>query len=92
MDYFGYPNIASYLRPFTWAIDFESRRAAIPGTGNERITLTYSKDVARFVNRLIDEPQWPEYCIVSGSDTTFHEMVAIAERVTGTLKMSYMLT
>ncbi|KAH8654236.1 hypothetical protein BGZ61DRAFT_373790 [Ilyonectria robusta] len=83
MDYFGQPYIPSHLRPFKWALDIESRRAAIPGTGNEVLSMTYSKDVARFVDRLVDEDEWPEVSIVSGSDTTLNEMVAIAERVTG---------
>lgn len=83
MDYFGQPHIPSHLRPFKWALDIESRRAAIPGTGNEVLSMTYSKDVARFVDRLVDEDEWPEVSIVSGSDTTLNEMVAIAERVTG---------
>ncbi len=83
MDYFGQPHIPSYLRPFKWALDIESRRAVIPGTGNEIISLTYSKDVARVIDRLVDEDVWPQFSIVSGSDTTFNEMVAIAERVTG---------
>lgn len=83
MDYFGQPHIPSHLRPFKWALDIESRRAAIPGTGNEVLSMTYSKDVARFVDRLVDEDKWPKVSIVSGSDTTLNDMVAIAERVTG---------
>ncbi|KAH6987219.1 hypothetical protein EDB80DRAFT_756336 [Ilyonectria destructans] len=83
IDYFGQPHIPSHVRPFKWALDIESRRAAIPGTGNEVFSMTYSKDVARFVDRLVDEDEWPEVSIVSGSDTTLNEMVAIAETVAG---------
>lgn len=63
MDYFGQPNIPSTLRPNIWAVDVPSRRAAIPGTGNDVITLTYSKDFARFVARLIDDENWPNIAI-----------------------------
>lgn len=83
MDYFGHPNVPSHLRSFRWAVNFAERRAAIPGTGDERISLTYSKDVARFVDRLLDEDKWPRDSIVCGSDTSINEIVAIAERVTG---------
>ncbi|KAL0944654.1 NmrA-like family protein [Colletotrichum truncatum] len=83
MDYFGQPNIPSHLRPFKWAIDVPSRRAAIPGTGNETLSLTYSKDLARFVDRLVDDDVWPEYSIICGADTTLNEIVAAAEEATG---------
>jgi nucleoside-diphosphate-sugar epimerase len=84
MDYFGQPNIPSRLRPNQWAVDVPSRRAAIPGTGNEIISLTYSKDFARFVARLIDDDDWPKFSNISGSETCLDEIVAIAEKVTGT--------
>ncbi|KAM5349727.1 hypothetical protein ACJ41O_006232 [Fusarium nematophilum] len=83
MDYFGQPNIPTHLRPFVWAIDIGSRRAVVPGTGNGVLSLTYSKDVALFIDRLLDETEWPEFSIVSGDDITFNEIVAIAERITG---------
>lgn len=85
MDYFGHPYIPSTLRPFKWAIDVPSRRAAIPGTGDEVVTMTYSKDVARFMARLLDDDEWPKFSRVSGADTCLNEILAIAERVTGML-------
>ncbi|KAK6207982.1 hypothetical protein QIS74_13063 [Colletotrichum tabaci] len=83
MDYFGQPGIPSTLRPFRWAVDVPSRRAAIPGTGEEALTVTYSRDVGRFVARLMDDEEWCEYSNVSGSDTCLNEIVAIAEGLTG---------
>ncbi|KAH7176095.1 hypothetical protein EDB81DRAFT_836262 [Dactylonectria macrodidyma] len=84
MDYFGLPNIQSDLSAHVWALDVATRRAAIPGAGNEPLTLTYSVDVARFVVRLLDdEGAWPEHSIISGSDTTFNQMLAHAENITG---------
>lgn len=82
MDYFG-PSIPSHLRPFTWALNVPKRSAVIPGTGNEKFSLTYSKDVARFVDRLVDEAEWPEWSIISGADTCLNELVALAEKITG---------
>ncbi|RSL53855.1 hypothetical protein CEP53_007604 [Fusarium sp. AF-6] len=83
MDYLGLPHIPSNLRNFPWAFDFPSHRAVISGTGNEPITLTYSKDIARFVARLVEEEEWPEYSFISGSDVTQNQIVAIAEKVLG---------
>ena len=83
MDYCAQPHIASHLRPFKWGIDVATRRAVIPGTGEDIISMTYSKDVARFVVRLLDEAVWSEYSIISGSDTTLKGIIAIAEKVTG---------
>ncbi|CAI6030275.1 unnamed protein product [Clonostachys chloroleuca] len=83
MDYFGTPNIPSHLRPFIWGVDIAKRRAAIPGSGDEIISMTYSKDVARFIERLLEDGDWPEYSIVSGSDTSFNEILALAQEYTG---------
>ena len=84
MDYFGHPNIPSTLRPSQWAIDVATRRATIPGTGDDLVTLTYSKDVAKFVARLVDDDDWPEHSIISGSDVSMNDIVALAEKATGT--------
>jgi nucleoside-diphosphate-sugar epimerase len=83
MDYMGLPHIPSHLRNFPWAFDFPSRRAVVSGTGNELITMTYSKDLARFVARLVDEDEWSEWSFISGSDVTQNQIVAIAEKAIG---------
>lgn len=83
MDYFGLPHIRSHLRPFHWALDVPSRRAAIPGTGNELFSMTYSRDVGRFVARLMDTDEWPEYSLVSGSDASLNQIVTLVEAAVG---------
>ncbi|CAI0651643.1 unnamed protein product [Colletotrichum noveboracense] len=83
MDYFGLPNIPSHLRPFRWGLNVPARKAAIPGNGNEQFSVTYSKDLARFLDRLPDETSWPEWSIISGTDTCMNELVSLAEKVTG---------
>lgn len=83
MDYFGPPNVPSRLRPFNWAVNVPARAAAIPGTGDERFSVTYSKDLARFLDRLLDEPEWQEWSIISGADTCLNELVALSEEITG---------
>ncbi|KAH9238381.1 hypothetical protein K456DRAFT_1746484 [Colletotrichum gloeosporioides 23] len=83
MDYFSLPNIPSHLRPFRWGLNVPARKAAIPGNGNEQFSVTYSKDLARFLDRLPDETSWPEWSIISGTDTCMNELVSLAEKVTG---------
>ncbi|KAI8271205.1 hypothetical protein K4K58_000083 [Colletotrichum sp. SAR11_239] len=83
MDYFGLPNIPSHLRPFQWGLNVPARKAAIPGNGDEQFSVTYSKDLARFLDRLLDETSWPEWSIISGTDTCMNELVSLAEKVTG---------
>ena len=85
MDYWGMPHIPSNLWAYTWAIDIANKRAAIPGTGDDVLSLTYSVDVAKFVVRTLESSdKWPETSIVSGSDITFNQLLAIAERIRGT--------
>ncbi|EEU37358.1 uncharacterized protein NECHADRAFT_51335 [Fusarium vanettenii 77-13-4] len=83
MDYMGLPHIPSHIRNFPWAFDFPSRRAVVSGTGNEPFTMTYSKDLALFVARLIDEDEWPEWSFIGGSDVTQNQIVALAEKALG---------
>lgn len=83
MDYWGMPHISTYLDEFKAGIDIANRRAAIPGSGDERFSTTYSVDVARFVVALLDLATWPKFATVSGSDTSYNEILDIAKRVTG---------
>lgn len=45
MDYWGMPTIEMTLIPFIWMIDIENGRAAIPGTGEEKMSMTYTPDL-----------------------------------------------
>ncbi|KAI9155633.1 Oxidoreductase swnN [Paramyrothecium foliicola] len=84
-DYFGMPHIKSNLKPFKFFLDFTSKKAAVPGTGDDKFTLTYSEDLARFIVRLLDDNnRWPERGLISGSDVSVNELITTAERVTGT--------
>ncbi|KAL2682812.1 hypothetical protein Neosp_007267 [[Neocosmospora] mangrovei] len=70
MDYWGMPHIPSNLWAYTWAIDIANKRAAIPGTGDDVLSLTYSVDVAKFVVRTLESSdKWPETSIVSGLES-----------------------
>ncbi len=83
-DYWGMPHIQSHLRPFYWGIDMANGKAVIPGSGNDKFTVTYSKDLARFIVRLLDEKEkWPERGYLAGSDISFNELLIIAENIRG---------
>ncbi|KAF2648003.1 NAD(P)-binding protein [Lophiostoma macrostomum CBS 122681] len=83
MDYWGMPHIDSTLNPFKWAIDVENGVAAIPGTGEEKLTMTYTRDFAKFVVRLLDEAEWPQRAVVSGQVVTFNQVLGWAQEATG---------
>ena len=85
MDYWGMPHVKSNLAPFTFSIDMQNGQAAIPGDGNVPLSLTYSRDLARFVVRALDLDEWPEFSIGVGDDLTFNQMVRLAEEVRGKL-------
>ena len=85
MDYWGMPHVKSNLAPFTFGIDMQNGQAAIPGDGNVPLSLTYSRDLARFVVRTLDLDEWPGFSIGVGDDLTFNQMLRLAEEARGKL-------
>lgn len=83
MDYWGMPYVETHLAPFTFGIDMGNCQAAIPGDGNDHLSLTYSKDLAKFVVRTLDLDEWPDLSIGVGDDITFNEMLRLAEEARG---------
>ncbi|KAM0520633.1 hypothetical protein ACHAPE_003030 [Trichoderma viride] len=90
MDYYGIPVIKTHLPPMSFVVDMNSKKAAIPGTGNEPIAFTYSYDVAKFVSAYLGASKWEETAYVYGEKTTWNAFIKVAEEVTGTLfEVSY---
>ncbi|KAK0102540.1 hypothetical protein ONS95_006153 [Cadophora gregata] len=90
MDYWGMPNIETTLNPFTWAVDIGAGVAAIPGTGTEKMSMTYTPDLAQFIIKMLDESDWPILCGFAGQDVTFNEILKWAEDATRRkFKVSY---
>ncbi|KAL7893918.1 hypothetical protein HDV63DRAFT_413054 [Trichoderma sp. SZMC 28014] len=90
IDYYGIPAIKTHLPPMSFVVDMNSKKAAIPGTGNEPIALTYSYDVAKFVSAYLDAPKWEEATYVYGEKTTWNAFIKVTEEVTGTqFEVSY---
>ncbi|EED13624.1 conserved hypothetical protein [Talaromyces stipitatus ATCC 10500] len=83
LDYYGSPNVKTHLPTITFAVDIASREAAIPGTGNEPIALTYSSDVAKFASAFLSLPKWEEITYCYGEKTTWNEFIKAAEDITG---------
>jgi hypothetical protein len=81
------PYVETNMDPFTWAMDIYGRRAAIPGDGEQLISLTHTVDLARYVVKLLevaeDGGQWDEWSIVVGEDISFNEILELAEKVRG---------
>ncbi|OLN85752.1 Isoflavone reductase P3-like protein 1 [Colletotrichum chlorophyti] len=83
LDYYGLPHIKTHLPGMSFAVDVAHRKAAIPGTGNDPISFTYTYDVARFVAVFLDEPRWEELTVCYGERTTWNGFLKVAEQVTG---------
>ncbi|KAH0439450.1 hypothetical protein CcaCcLH18_02927 [Colletotrichum camelliae] len=81
MDYWAMPNVHSYMTPFSPGIDMSLRKAVIPGTGNDVMSITYTIDLARVIVRLLGEDNWPKTASISGSDATFNEIIALLEKI-----------
>lgn len=85
LDYFGLPHIESYLSPLVVFVDIAHRAAAIPGTtGDELLTVSYTKDVAKFVVAALSLPKWDEEMHCYSDYVTIRDIVELAEEVTGT--------
>jgi hypothetical protein len=89
LDYYGAPCVKTHLPTITFAVDIASRKAAIPGTGDESVALTYSFDVAKFVSAFLNLPKWEEVTYCYGEKTTWNEFIKVAEEVTGTNSTPY---
>lgn len=82
-DYWGLPHIKSHMPPYPWALDIATNRAAIPGSGDDLLSMTYTFDVARVIAKLLDTPNWPDVVAISGQDLSFNHLLKIAEDAKG---------
>src|SRR5882724_1192278 len=75
LDFYGLPYIKSYLQPVAFVLDMPNKTAAIPATGNELVSFTYTFDVGKFVAAALDLPEWPEESMIIGDKITWNEFV-----------------
>ncbi|KAF2678502.1 NAD(P)-binding protein [Lentithecium fluviatile CBS 122367] len=90
LDYYGMPYIQSYLNPVTFVVDVANKTAVIPGTGDEPVSLTYTRDLGKFVVAVLGLKEWErEYCCRSET-TTWNKVVKRAEEIVGVkFKITY---
>ncbi|KAK4073162.1 uncharacterized protein Triagg1_5442 [Trichoderma aggressivum f. europaeum] len=84
MDYYGMPHVKTYLKPLFFVLDQPNKTAAIPGTGDEVLSFTYTFDVAKFVVAFLGLPKWEEITYCYGENSTFNKLLALAEEAQGT--------
>lgn len=82
-DSFGTPHIKSHMGVFAIHVDIANRAAAIPGTGNDLISFSYSYDIARFVEAALELPQWEEQMFCYSDTCTYNQVLKLAEEATG---------
>ncbi|KAI1244184.1 hypothetical protein MGN70_014054 [Eutypa lata] len=83
LEYYGMPHVKTYVPQTTFVVDMASKRASIPGDGKQKMTFTYSRDVAKFVVAALDLPRWEKDTIVIGDKMTWEEFVKLAEEARG---------
>ncbi|KAK5788568.1 hypothetical protein VI817_009526 [Penicillium citrinum] len=83
MDYWGMPHVKTNLQPYSFGVDISSRKAAIPGDGNDVICMTYTYDMAQYIIKALDLDEWPEFSIVVGDQVTYNQILGMAEEILG---------
>lgn len=91
MDYFGMPHAPSHMLAEIPFIDIQAGKAAIPGNGDEnKVALTYTKDVAKFVRRAVESTDpWPQKSVIVGDSVTLNEILQAAEKARGTYPICF---
>ncbi|KAF3931171.1 hypothetical protein ABW19_dt0201893 [Dactylella cylindrospora] len=84
IDYYAYPHIETSLPPFALFVDVANNKAVIPGTGDEPLTLIYSKDLATLVVAALDLPKWGEDTYIYSEKVTFNQIIKLVEEYRGT--------
>ena len=82
-DYYGMPYVESNLKPLGFVLDVANKAASIPGTGNERMTFTYTKDLAKFVAAALDLPKWTYPMVCYSDKSTWNKALELAEENRG---------
>ena len=84
-DYFGYPySTSKHVSMIQLYVDFENRRAIIPGDGDYEFSLTTIHDISTTVAEALDYPgTWPTVCGIQETKITITELLHLGERLTG---------
>jgi len=83
------PYVESNLKPLTFVLDVANKAASIPGTGNELMTFTYTKDLGKFVVASLDLPKWTYPMVCYSDKTTWNKAVKLAEEFRGMFRLAW---
>lgn len=83
LEYYAMPHVETYIPQTTFVVDMANRHASIPGDGKQKMSFTYTKDVAKFVVAALDLPKWEHDTYAIGEKYTWEEFVQIAEEARG---------
>lgn len=83
MDYFGMPRVASSLRPLCFCVDPASGQAVLPGDGEGRMSMTFTRDAARYVVLALELDKWPRIMTTVTSTVSMNELVRLYEKSLG---------
>lgn len=83
LDYYGMPHVETNLKPLAFVMDVPNEAASIPGTGNEPMTFTYTKDLAKFVNASLGLAKWSYPTVCYSQKSTWNKAVQVAEQARG---------
>ncbi|OPB42119.1 hypothetical protein A0O28_0032360 [Trichoderma guizhouense] len=84
LDYYGMPYIDSHISELiSFIFDIPNKAAVIPGTGNDLVSFTYTRDVANFVVKALDLTKWEEEMFCYGDKVTLNQFLGLVEEATG---------
>lgn len=86
LDTHGHPHFKSYAKHFKYVLDFDRRVAVLPGSGEDKVSVLHSLDIAKYIRAMIeqgDDKTWPEVSAFASDRMSWGEMVRVAERVMG---------
>ncbi|KAM6480970.1 hypothetical protein HDV62DRAFT_398271 [Trichoderma sp. SZMC 28011] len=91
LDYYGMPYIETHISELiSFIFDIPNKAAVIPGTGNDLVSFTYTRDVANFVVKALDLPKWEEEMFCYGDKVTLNQFLGLLEEATGSkFKVTY---
>ncbi|KAI8723005.1 NmrA domain-containing protein [Fusarium sp. LHS14.1] len=79
MDYYGAPAELPPVLPLAVVLDMENNKAALPVTGDDKVTLTHSETIGKFVAASLDLKEWPEKSWIIGDTLTWREALGFVE-------------
>ncbi|KAH7121169.1 hypothetical protein B0J11DRAFT_58997 [Dendryphion nanum] len=83
LDSHGIPHYKSHMKPFKYVLDFDNRRAVLPGDGTNPVSVLHSTDIAKYIAAMLEQSKWPELSPLASDRMSWGEMVKVAERVMG---------